>query len=170
MIALYWLAFQSTSHKDLHDTAKFDHQRGRHARCSVRILGHILPTIVHRGQYVQDTSSSLRHVGDSVDCCSSRYQDGIPTGTCFHYQTSATIHATSYFWEVQQERRKKEETLFDPKSTNVQITIPHISQYNGDLVDSFLKLVPGMDRMVMRDALNDYASVDKEDLLDVMDR
>ena len=41
---------------------------------------------------------------------------------------------------------------------------------NGDLVDSFLKFVPEMDRMVMRDALNDYASVDKEALLDVMDR
>ena len=37
---------------------------------------------------------------------------------------------------------------------------------NGELVDAFLKFVPEMDRMVMRDALNDYASVDEEDLLD----
>ena len=41
---------------------------------------------------------------------------------------------------------------------------------NGELVDAFLKFVPEMDRMVLRDALNDYASVDEEDLLDVMDR
>ena len=41
---------------------------------------------------------------------------------------------------------------------------------NGELVDAFLKFVPEMDRIVLRDALNDYASVDEEDLLDVMDR
>ena len=36
-------------------------------------------------------------------------------------------------------------------------------------MESFLKFVPEMDRMVLRDALNDYASVDEEDLIDVMD-
>ena len=31
------------------------------------------------------------------------------------------------FWVVTEEEEEEEETLFDPKSTNVQITIPHIS-------------------------------------------
>ena len=39
-----------------------------------------------------------------------------------------------------------------------------------DLVDVFLKFVPEMDRIIPRDALNDYTSVDEEDLLDVMDQ
>ena len=41
---------------------------------------------------------------------------------------------------------------------------------NDDLVEAFLRFVPEMDRMVLRDTLNDYASVDEEDHLDVMDQ
>ena len=41
---------------------------------------------------------------------------------------------------------------------------------NGDLADAFLKFVHEMDSMVLRDTLNDYASVDIEHLLDVMGR
>ena len=41
---------------------------------------------------------------------------------------------------------------------------------NDDLVDAFLKFVPEMDIIILRDALNDYTSIDEEDLLDVMDQ
>ena len=57
--------------------------------------------------YVQFTEGNthkipvVRHdMSESVDGRSSRYQDAIPTGSCFPYQTSAAIHATSYFREM----------------------------------------------------------------------
>ena len=58
---------------------------------------------------------------------------------------------------------------------HIRLAQPFIQQASsgrcnyGDLVDAFLKFVQEMDRLVLRDALNDYASVDREDLLDVMD-
>lgn len=40
----------------------------------------------------------------------------------------------------------------------------------GELVDSFLKIVPEMDKNVLQDALKDFASVDKDDLFEFMEQ